>query len=122
MSIINYKNEELLALVPLLHEAQDEMVKATLVPVVLEPAASIEEALASVPISHKPDPWISGAIHLVRNDVTHVVRCRDCRYNVANQTSDPYDITDYTDITCTYFMTDGMSTEDFCSKGERKQT
>lgn len=47
-----------------------------------------------------------------------IVRCKNCKYNIANQAPDPYDITDYTDITCTYFMTDGMSAEDFCSRGE----
>ena len=49
-----------------------------------------------------------------------VVFCKDCRYNVANQTHDENDLTDYSDITCSYFMTDGMSGEDFCSKGVKK--
>lgn len=47
------------------------------------------------------------------------VRCKDCRHNVANQTRDPHDVTEYTDIVCTYFMTDGLGAEDYCSHGER---
>lgn len=46
-----------------------------------------------------------------------VVYCKDCKYNVANSIHNPLDITDYTDITCEYFMTDGMSPNDFCSQG-----
>lgn len=46
-----------------------------------------------------------------------VVHCKDCKYNVANSKHDPLDITDYTDITCEYFMTDGMSPNDYCSQG-----
>jgi len=47
-----------------------------------------------------------------------LIRCKDCKYNVANIEKDPLDITDYTDIVCSYFMTDGMEPNDFCSKGE----
>lgn len=47
-----------------------------------------------------------------------IVRCKDCKYNVANMKKDPFDVTDYTDIVCSYFMTDGMEPHDFCSKGE----
>lgn len=47
-----------------------------------------------------------------------VVRCKNCKHNVANRTPDPLDNTDYTDITCDYFMTDGMSGNDFCSRAE----
>ena len=46
-----------------------------------------------------------------------VVYCKDCKYNVANSKHEPLDITDYTDITCEYFMTDGMSPNDYCSQG-----
>ena len=47
-----------------------------------------------------------------------IVRCKDCIYNVANMEKDPLDMTDYTDIVCSYFMTDGMEPDDFCPKGE----
>jgi hypothetical protein len=49
-----------------------------------------------------------------------VVRCKDCKHNVANWHHDELDATDYTDITCDYFMTDGMHPNDFCSYGEKR--
>lgn len=48
-----------------------------------------------------------------------IVRCKDCKHNCSNWEHDSGDITDYTDITCDYFMTDGMSPCDYCSRGER---
>lgn len=51
--------------------------------------------------------------------VVEVVRCKDCRHNVANWQHDELDETDYTDITCDYFMTDGMCPNDFCSYGAK---
>ena len=60
------------------------------------------------------------ANHLIANGVTIPVRCKDCKYNVANMKPDPLDMADYSDITCSYFMTDGMNSDDFCSYGERK--
>jgi hypothetical protein len=55
-------------------------------------------------------------------DVVEVVRCSECRFNVANMEKDEYDTTDYSgeDIVCSYFLTDGMQPEDFCSQGERR--
>lgn len=69
---------------------------------------------------------IAYALHKITKapaaDVVEVVRCKDCKHNVANWNhSDPLDITDYTDITCDYHMTDGMRPNDFCSCGERKE-
>ncbi len=52
------------------------------------------------------------------HDAEPVIRCKNCKHNVANRTPDPLDETDYTDITCAYFMTDGMSGNDFCSRAE----
>ena len=54
-------------------------------------------------------------------DIVEVVRCKDCKHNVANWKHDELDIGDYTDITCDYFMTDGMEADDYCSYGERKE-
>ena len=54
-------------------------------------------------------------------DVVEVVRCRDCKHNVANWQHDELDIGDYTDIVCDYFMTDGMEANDYCSYGERSE-
>lgn len=54
-------------------------------------------------------------------DVVEVVRCRDCKFNVANMEKDPLDITDYSgvDIVCSYFLTDGLDPNDYCSRGKR---
>ena len=71
-----------------------------------------------------PDCEIRHAINAVPSaDVVEVVRCKDCKYNVANMQKDPLDTTDYSgdDIVCSYFMTDGMNPTDFCSYGERKE-
>lgn len=61
--------------------------------------------------------WIG---NLPAVDAVPVVRCRDCKHNVENWNHDELDVTDYTDITCDFFMTDGMQPDDFCSCGERK--
>ena len=55
-------------------------------------------------------------------DFVEVVRCSECRFNVANMEKDEYDTTDYSgeDIVCSYFMTDGMLPDDFCSYGKRR--
>ncbi len=54
-------------------------------------------------------------------DFGEVVRCKDCKFNVENMKKDPLDITDYSgdDIVCSYFMTDGLDPNDYCSQGER---
>ena len=49
-----------------------------------------------------------------------IVLCKDCKHNVSNWQHDELDATDYTDIVCDYFMTDGMEKDDFCSRGEMK--
>ena len=61
---------------------------------------------------------------LMRDDrcpLKPIIYCKDCKYNVANIEKDPLDITDYTDIVCTYFMTDGLSNDDYCSQGKEKE-
>ncbi len=60
------------------------------------------------------------AVQMAEGNHEAVVRCKDCRHNVANWNHDELDGTDYADITCDYFMTDGMKPDDFCSCGERK--
>lgn len=54
-------------------------------------------------------------------DVVEVVRCRDCKHNVANMVIDELDETDYSgvDIVCSYHMSDGFHENDYCSRGER---
>ena len=55
-------------------------------------------------------------------DVVAVVRCKDCKFNVANMEKDEMCINDYSgeDIVCSYFMTDGLEPKDYCSRGERR--
>lgn len=55
------------------------------------------------------------------DDLESVVRCKDCIHNVANWNHDELDETDYTDITCDFFMTDGMEPNDYCSYGVLKE-
>lgn len=57
-------------------------------------------------------------------DVVAVVRCKDCKFNVANMEKDPLDCTDYSgdDIVCSYFLTDGLDPNDYCSRGKRKES
>ena len=54
-------------------------------------------------------------------DVVEVIRCKDCQNNVANQERDPLDNTDYSgeDIVCSFFMTDGLSADDYCNHGKK---
>lgn len=56
-------------------------------------------------------------------DVVEAVRCKDCGFNVSNMKKDPLDITDYSgdDIVCSYFMTDGMHPNDYCSRGKSQE-
>lgn len=71
---------------------------------------------------------ISAAINeinrLPKADVVTVVKCKDCKFNVANMEKDPLDITDYSgdDIVCSYFMTDGLAPNDYCSQGIKSAT
>ena len=53
-------------------------------------------------------------------DFQKIIRCKDCKFNVANMEKDPLDITDYSgdDIVCSYFMTDGLDPNDYCSQGK----
>lgn len=53
-------------------------------------------------------------------DAVPVVRCKDCIHNVANWQHEELDITDYTDITCDYYMTDGQHPNDYCSRGKKE--
>lgn len=56
-------------------------------------------------------------------DIVAPVKCCECKYNYSNQTKDKNDMADYSgdDIVCTYFMTDGMKSDDYCSYGEKKE-
>lgn len=51
-------------------------------------------------------------------EIMTVVRCKDCKYNLANKEKGLLDMNDYIDIVCTYFITYGLKPNDYCSKGE----
>lgn len=70
--------------------------------------------------------WTMSSMHDIHpcytsKDLVEVVRCKDCKFNMANMEKDPLDITDYSgdDIVCSYFMTDGLDPNDYCSQGKR---
>ena len=65
--------------------------------------------------------WCIGE-DILRIKEDEVVRCKDCKFNVANMEKDPLDTTDYSgdDIVCSYFMTDGLNPNAYCSYGVRK--
>lgn len=51
-------------------------------------------------------------------DVVPVIRCKECRFNYGIAAGKKFNPDD---IVCTYFETDGMNENDYCSKGERKE-
>lgn len=55
-------------------------------------------------------------------DAVEVVRCGECRFNADNMEADPLCLNDYTgaDIVCTYWESDGLAADDFCSRGKRR--
>ena len=53
-------------------------------------------------------------------DAVEVIRCRECIHNKENWTHEELDATDYTDITCDYWMSDGLTGNDYCSHGRRR--
>ena len=71
---------------------------------------------------HQAEALYNAGYRKQKEDTVEVVRCKDCKFNVANMEKDPLDITDYSgdDIVCSYFMTDGLEPADFCSCGEAK--
>lgn len=46
-----------------------------------------------------------------------IIRCRDCAYNFGNENFCEYNPED---IVCTYFETDGLHADDFCSRGKER--
>ena len=49
---------------------------------------------------------------LNKEKLQELIRCKDCKYNFANIEKDPM---------CSYFLTEGMKADDFCSRAERKE-
>lgn len=50
-----------------------------------------------------------------------IVRCRDCKFWGASLTEEERNECDVcVDLVCTYWMSDGLTRDDFCSQGERR--
>ena len=45
-----------------------------------------------------------------------IVRCKDCKYNHKTEDGEFYE----KDIVCEYWASDGLTADDFCSRGEPK--
>ena len=58
-------------------------------------------------------------LRMVEKTPENIVRCKDCKYNygIANHCEYAKD-----DIVCCYWESDGLHSDDFCSKGEREET
>lgn len=48
--------------------------------------------------------------------------CKDCYYNISNYEIEEGDITDYYDVVCTYWMSDGVRLDDYCSNFKEKES
>ena len=48
-------------------------------------------------------------------DAEPVVRCRDCKFKVVTDDGEWYE----QDVVCSYWATDGLTADDYCSYGER---
>lgn len=47
-----------------------------------------------------------------------IVRCKDCKFNYGNEHNCSFNPND---IVCTYWESDGLQSDDFCSMGERSE-
>lgn len=61
------------------------------------------------------------ADRLIKNGVVIPVRCKDCIHGAGNWKRDELDATNYEDIVCDYFMTDGVTGEDYCKYGTTEE-
>lgn len=55
-------------------------------------------------------------------DVAEVVRCKDCKYlyQEASSVDELDELSEFADHVCTYWDSDGLELDDFCSQGERR--
>ena len=97
-------------------EQQDEQIYQAVMEII--PNINREELLKA--LAYDRDQYDRGYEDGRRDALKELLRCRECRFNVANKDDDPLDETDYSDVTCSYFMTDGMCGNDYWSRGERR--
>lgn len=50
--------------------------------------------------------------------IERLIRCKECRFNYGIANGEGFNADD---ILCTYFETDGMTANDYCSQAERKE-
>ena len=57
-----------------------------------------------------------------RQQITHyeLIRCKDCKYWGETLTQEDREVPG-ADLVCSYWMSDGLMAEDFCSQGERRE-
>ena len=54
---------------------------------------------------------------IMQQPTIDIVRCKECRYNYGNEHNCEYNPED---IVCTYWESDGLDADDYCSYGERE--
>ena len=93
-------------------------------------ADTVIQALRETIDKHKDSEMFTRTVRAAENmiriidrmpsaDVVEVVRCKDCKYNygIANNCEYAKD-----DIVCCYWESDGLHSDDFCSRGKRRDT
>ena len=76
-----------------------------------------------VKIEVKASDLVEACIKALVEDGTlvEVVRCKECKFWGESLTEEERNECDvYADLVCTYWMSDGLTMDDFCSKGERR--
>ena len=72
--------------------------------------------------NHVPYIAESDIIFAPKADAVEVVRCKKCKFWGESLTKEERKECDvYADLVCTYWMSDGLTRDDFCSKGERRE-
>lgn len=77
----------------------------------------------TVKIEVKASDLVDACIKALTEDgtLTEVVRCKECKFWGESLTEEERSECDvYADLVCTYWMSDGLTRDDFCSKGERR--
>lgn len=81
---------------------------------------TLEEVPTADVVERKIGKCISGKC-VSGKDVVEVVRCRECKYWGESLTKAERNECDVcADLVCTYWMSDGLTRDDFCSHGERR--
>lgn len=63
-------------------------------------------------------PKLNELINAIPSAQPKIVRCKDCKFNYGNEHNCSFNPND---IVCTYWESDGLQSDDFCSMGERSE-